>query len=366
VLLGARQVGKTTLARTTFPALPYCDLEEPRTRQLFSDDPVFQLEQRATPGLIVDEAQAVPAVFAALRGVIDRRRSQKGRFLLLGSAQPRLVREASESLAGRVGILEVDPLTFVEVSAGTPRRSWQQMWLAGGFPDALKSAYREWWESYLRTYVERDLRQYGVAADPLLLRRLLTMLAHAQSGLLNASQLGNSLGVSYHTVQRYIDILESSFLLRRLQPFVRNVGKRLTKSPKVYLRDTGLLHHLLNVASIRELDSHPIRGSSWETFVVEDFMRREKARYPHSQFYFWRTASGSEIDLVIERGAVRFGLEVKAGRGNQPELGRTLEKSAADVGAERVYVIDQGDGVDPLRPNVERRGWLASRDWLPH
>jgi len=259
LILGARQVGKTTLARQTFPRLPYVDLEEPRSRERFQDDPAFQLERYATTPVILDEAQAVPELFAALRGAIDRQAQKPGRFLLLGSAQPSLIRGVSESLAGRVGVLDLDPLTTAEARSGTPRRAWPALWLRGGFPAALRGDFRDWWEGYLRTYVERDLPQLGVGADPLLLRRLLTMLAHAQGGLLNASALGQSLGVSYHTVQRYLDVLEQTFLVRRLAPYHRNVRKRLVKAPKVYLRDTGLLHHLLNLPSADDVASH-LRG----------------------------------------------------------------------------------------------------------
>ena len=365
LILGARQVGKTTLARETFPDIPYCDLEEPSLRQLFADDPTFQIERRAQPALILDEAQSVPEVFASLRGIIDKHRSRKGRFLLLGSAQPTLVRRVSETLAGRVGIMELDPLTVAEVRTGRERKTWEDVWLCGGFPDALSGSFREWWEAYLRTYVERDLPHLGISADPLLLRRILTMLAHSQGGLLNASQLGNSLGIAYHTVQRYLDILEQSFLVRRLPPYFRNVGKRLTKSPKVYLRDTGVLHHLLNIGSPEELDNHPIRGASWETCVIEDLLRREKLLYPHSQFYFWRTAAGAEIDLIIERGAKRFAIEVKAGHANQVRLARSLEQAAADLQAKAVWILDQGKGIESLRPTVSRRGWPDSIDWLP-
>ena len=207
LILGPRQVGKTTLTRAAFPQAPYLDLEQPGVRQLFTADPLFQIESRL-PGksgaLVLDEVQCVPEIFAALRGLIDRDRRRNGRFILLGSAQPTLIRQVSESLAGRVGILELDPLTVAEVAPGTPKRAWTDLWLRGGFPDALRGNFREWWEAYLRTYLERDLPQLGVRADPLFLRRLLTMLAHAQGGMLNASSLGASLGVSHHTTGTYI------------------------------------------------------------------------------------------------------------------------------------------------------------------
>ena len=195
----------------------------------------------------------MPAIFSALRGLIDRHRKQNGRFLLLGSAHPSLIRKVSESLAGRVGILQLDPFTVAEVAGKTPQRALQNLWLRGGFPDAYLGDFREWWEAYLRTYVERDVPQLGLSADPILLRRLLMMLAHSQGGLLNLSQLGQSLGISYHTVERYVNLLEQTFLVRRLLPYYRNVRKRLVRGPKVYLRDTGLLHHLLNLSTLAEL-----------------------------------------------------------------------------------------------------------------
>jgi predicted AAA+ superfamily ATPase len=366
LVLGARQVGKTTLVRSVFRDVPYIDLEEPRTRALFQDDPAFQIDSRARPSLILDEAQFVPEVFAALRGIIDARRKTSGRFILLGSAQPSLVRGVSESLAGRVGILELDPLTATEVARGRQRRPWMDLWLRGGFPDALQGGdFREWWEAYLRTYVERDLPALGVGTDPLLLRRLLTMLAHQQGGMLNSSQLGASLGVSHHTIRRYLDVLERTYLVRRLPPYFRNVGKRLVKAPKVYLRDSGLLHHLLNISTHDDLDSHPIRGASWETFVLEDLLRRERVAHPHTQFFFWRTAAGAEIDLVLERGGVRFAIEIKVGRAGRTQIIRSLEAAASDVEVAGAYLIDQGTGVEPLRPGMERRGFDAALGWLP-
>ncbi len=366
LILGGRQVGKTTLARTAFRGFPYVDLEEPRTRALFLDDPGFQIESRANPSLVLDEAQFVPEVFAALRGIIDARRRATGRFILLGSAQPSLVRGVSESLAGRVGILDLDPLTAVEVAGGREHRPWSEVWLRGGYPDPLRTGdFRGWWEAYLRTYVERDLPALGIGADPMLLRRLLTMLAHQQGGILNSTRLGSSLGVSNHTVNRYLDILEQTYLLRRLPPYFRNVGKRLVKAPKAYLRDSGLLHHLLNITTADELDSHPIRGASWETFVLEDLTRRERLAHPYAQFFYWRTAAGAEIDLVIERGTDRFAIEIKSARADKPKAIHALEAAAVDVAAKRSTLIDQGKGRESLRPSVERLGFEQALKWLP-
>ena len=369
LILGARQVGKTTLARGAFAQLPYCDLEDPSLQPLFIEDARFQLEARAKPALILDEAQQVAAVFAALRGIIDQNRQQMGRFILLGSAQPLLVKQVSESLAGRVGILELSALTAKEVHCQTTD-DYQQLWLTGGFPDAFQAtkrggSFRDWWEGYLRTYVERDLPSMGVVAQPLLLRRLLTMLAHQQGGMLNYEQLAGSLGVSAKTVQRYVDILEQSFLLRRLSPYFRNVGKRLVKAPKVYLRDTGLLHHLLNIDSLEALNNHPIRGASWETFVIEDILRREAIQHPYSQAYFWRTSNGAEVDLLLDRGDARHLIEIKTARALSTHLARSLNSIIDDTQAKSATIIDQGEGEDPLSVKVSRKGFMLAMDWLP-
>ncbi len=356
-ILGARQVGKTTLARAAFPGFTYLDLEDPRTAERFRDDARFALDQAGAAGLILDEAQALPELFPALRGAVDANRAANGRFVLLCSAQPALVRGIAESLAGRVAVLELDPLTACEGNTGDQPQDWRMLWLKGGFPDALRGDFRSWWDAYLRMLLERDLPQYGVSADPLFMRRLLTMLAHQHGGLFNASSLRSSLGVSYHTIQRQVDVLESVFLVRRLAPWFRNVGKRLTKSPKVYLRDSGLLHHLLNISTPDDLANHPSRGASWEGFVIEDVLRRERVARPATLPWFWRTAAGAEVDLVLERGAEKVALEVKAGRGGDTRALRALCDSLADIGANRAWVVDQADGIAGLGPQIARAGF---------
>ena len=364
LILGARQVGKTTLARATFAGHAYLDLETPRLREMFAADPAFQISSRAGEGLILDEVQVVPEVFAALRGIIDDNRERHGRFVLLGSAQPNLVRGVSESLAGRVGILELEPLTAAEAAGGPYPLPWQRIWLAGGFPDAVTGDFREWQEAYLRAYIERDLPQLGVDAEPLFTRRLLTMLAHQQGGLLNVASLAGALGVGSARVARTIDVFEQTFILRRLSPYFRNIGKRLTKSSKIYLRDTGLLHHLLNISTLDELDAHPARGASWETFVIEDMQRRERLKHPFSQAYFWRTAAGAEIDLVLQRGDVMVAVEVKAGVGT-PRQARHLADALPDIGATAGWIVDQGEGEEALNAGVRRRGFAVDPGWLP-
>jgi len=372
LILGARQVGKTTLARMAFSEHRYIDLEDPGTRALFAEDPRFALDARQdAPGLVLDEAQRLPALFDALRGAIDDQRQSMGRFVLLGSAQPALVRQVAESLAGRVGILELPPLTAAEANSGDqPVADYRQLWLCGGFPDALGAGprgghFRDWWEAYLRTYVERDLPAMGMQADPVLMRKLLTMLAHAQGGLANLSQFAAALGVSQPTITRCVDILERSFLLRRLPPYFRNVGKRLVKAPKLYLRDTGLVHHLLNIDSLDTLGSHPIRGASWETFVLEDVLRREALTHPHSLPHFWRTAGGAEADLLLERGNALHVVEIKTARATSPYLARGLRAIMQDTGAASATIIDQGTGTDPLAPGVVRQGFETAMKGLP-
>ena len=364
-ILGARQVGKTTLARAAFPGFARADLEDPAVAQRIREDPRTAIEAAAgSRGLILDEAQAIPQVFAALRGMIDADRHRNGRFVLLGSAQPSLVRGVSESLAGRIAVVDLDPLSVCEAATGKRPCAWRELWLKGGFPDALRGEFRDWWEAYLRMLLERDLPQYGVAADPVFLRRLLTMLAHQHGGLFNASALAGSLGVSYHTVQRYVDVLEAVFLVRRLSPWFRNVGKRLIKAPKVYLRDTGLLHHLLNIGSHDELANHPSRGASWEGFVIEDVLRRERVAHPGSQPWFWRTAAGAEIDLLLERGNLRTAVEVKTGRPSGHAV-RALAETMTDAGVELAWIVDQAPGIEALAPRIARAGFEEVRSGTP-
>lgn len=365
VILGPRQAGKTTLASLAFPQLPRLDCEDAPTADLLRREARHAIAARERGGLVLDEVQAVPQVFSALRGLIDAERSRNGRFVLLGSANPGLVRGVSESLAGRAAILDLSPLAACEAGAGTPACGWRELWLKGGFPDALRGDHTAWWQAYLRTVLERDLPQYGVRADPVFMRRLLTMLAHAQGGLANASQLGAALGVSFQTVQRHLDVLESIFLLRRLPPYFRNVGKRLVKAPKLYLRDTGLLHYLLGIHTHDQLESHPVRGASWETFVLEDILRREAFAYPGSNAFFWRTAAGAEADLVLERSGATVVVEIKTAHAGSGRQLRVLREALADIGARRAWIVDQGRGIERLDEAIARAGFAEVADGVP-
>lgn len=360
VVVGARQVGKTTLARSAFSEAAYRDLESPLVRQRFAGDPAFELGQLGAM-TILDEAQAVPELFPALRGAIDARRADgRCHFCILGSAQPALIQSVSESLAGRIGLLELDPLSAAETGLPAERH-----WLAGGFPEALRGNFRNWWEPYLSTILQRDLAAYGFRPDAIFLRRLLAMLAAQQGGLLNMSALGNSLGVSYHTVQHGLDLLEGVFLIRRLPPYFRNIRKRLVKAPRIYIRDTGLLHHLLHVSNAGELDNQPWRGASWEGFVIEDIIRRELLEHPFTQCYFWRTATGQEVDLVLDRGDRRIAIEVKANSAGNPHDARKLEAILDDIGASEGWLVGMGGESVGMSPRVRSVSLDKVPDWLP-
>ncbi|HET6630535.1 MAG TPA: ATP-binding protein [Woeseiaceae bacterium] len=314
ILLGPRQCGKTTLVRHFLDAR-YFDLEKPSDLQVFAGDAEYVLRQLKGP-FILDEVHTLPALFPVLRALIDESRRACGRFFLLGSVNPELVRSISESLAGRVGIIELTPFLFSEV-AGKRGVRLDTLWLRGGFPDAFlargSDRWRDWQESYARTFIERDIARHQLALSAADLRRFMTMLAHTHAGLLNYSSLGRSLGYSYHTIQNLIDLLEGYFLVRRLQPWHANLAKRLVKSPKLYIRDSGMLHYLLGISTPEDLLSSPARGNSFEGFMIQQIIALEHLHRPGSGFYFFRTQVGAEIDLLIDRGQNRIGFEFKAG-----------------------------------------------------
>jgi hypothetical protein len=290
----------------------YFDLERPSDQQVFVDDIEFALRRFETP-LIIDEAQTLPELFPVLRSMIDLDRQQTGRYTLLGSVNPALIKHISESLAGRVGIVELTPFLFSEIT--DLKIGLADFWLKGGFPDALKekggSRWQRWQENYLRTFIERDIPRFGVKLSPIQIRRLMGMLAHQHGGIFNASDLGRSLGVSYHTIRHYLDLMEGHFLVRRLPPFFANIKKRIVKSAKIYIRDAGVLHYLLGISSERSLLESPKRGSSWEGFMIEQIISQEMLENAGSLFYFYRTHAGAEIDLIIDRGVERIGYEFK-------------------------------------------------------
>ena len=343
IVLGPRQCGKTTLARH-FVAGRYFDLEKPSDVQVFSGDIEYALRQFSGP-LILDEAQALPALFPVLRSLIDESRRKCGRYFLLGSVSPELVRSISESLAGRVGILELTPFLYPEV-AGRRAVRLETLWQRGGYPDAFlargEESWQQWQENYLRTFVERDVARHRLTMSAIEVRRFMSMLAHSHGGLLNSSSLGRSMGYSHHTIQNLLDLLEGYFLVRRLAPYHANVGKRLVKSPKIYIRDSGLLHHLLGIHNMELLLASPARGNSFEGFLIEQIIALERLHAPGSAFYFYRTYAGEEVDLLIDRGQTRIGFEFKAGVATTAEDWKTLQACISDGVMDRAVLVYNG------------------------
>lgn len=367
VLLGPRQAGKTTLALAEAgrrgDAL-YLDLELPSAQRQLDDPEAFLL---AHPNrlVILDEVQRFPELFAILRGVIDLRRragEAAGQFLLLGSATGVLLQQASESLAGRVAQLELTPFQAREVVAPESDdaiRSLNALWVRGGFPLAWlagdDAASLRWREAFIATYLERDIPALGPRIPATTLRRLWTMLAHTQGGLLNQSQLAASLAVSGQTVARYIDLLCDLMLVRRLPAWHGNVGKRLVRAPKVYVRDSGLVHALLGLADLDAVLAHPVAGASWEGFVVEQLL----AAVPDAEASFYRTSHGAEADLVLTlRSGEIWVVEIK--RSSAPAVSKGFHLAAADVGAKRKLLVAPVASAYPLREGIEAMNPLAA------
>ena len=289
-------------------------------------------------GLVVlDEVQRAAEIFASLRVLADRR-PRRARFLVLGSASPALLRQASESLAGRVAFYELPGFDVEEVGA----KSADKLWLRGGFPDAYLARSEpqsvEWREQFVRTFLERDLPELGIRIPAVTMRRFWTMLAHYHGQTLNLSELGRSLGVSDNTVRGYVEILESTFMVRTLRPWHENLSKRQVKAPKLYFRDTGILHHLLGIRTRAELMTHPRLGASWEGFVIQAILDRERSA--RDKFYFWATHAGAEIDLVRIDGRERVGYEIK--RTSTPSMTPSIRAALADLSLDRVVVIYPG------------------------
>lgn len=358
-LIGPRQVGKTTLASAiaqTEGAL-YLDLESTADRAKLSDARLF-LEEYADGLVVLDEIHRAPGLFPELRGLIDRGRRQGnriGRYLILGSASFDLLRQSGETLAGRIEHVSLGPLNVLEVAPEIA--SAAQLWARGGFPDSLLAAsdadsfaYRN---SLVRTYLERDVAQFTGARLPAeTLNRLWTMLAHGQGTVLNASKLASSLALSSPTVTRYVDLLADLLLLRRLPPFFANVRKRLVKSPKTYIRDSGLVHALLGIDSHATLAGHPVAGASWEGFVIENLLAAAPAATNAS---FYRTQAGAEMDLVLELpGGERWAVEVKLGLA--PSIGRGFHSACEDIAPTQAFVVHAGEGRFPLAGGVSAVG----------
>jgi len=348
-LLGPRQVGKTTLALSLTEALGesalYLDLELPSDRAKLSD-PELYLNQHEDRLVILDEIHRVPGIFDTLRSLIDRRRRKGNRsrhFLLLGSASMDLLHQSAETLAGRIAYEELTPLTVAEVAHSGPNAA-NLLWVRGGFPDSFLATSDEksfrWRAAFIQTYLERDVPVLGPRIPAETLRRYWQMLAHNQSQMLNAAQLASGLGVSGHTVARYLDIMVDLLLVRRLQPWATNAKKRLVRTPKVYVRDSGLLHSLLDIRDMEALMGHPVVGASWEGMLIENVL---DALPSTARSTFYRSAAGAEIDLVIEFNAKeRWAIEIKRSMSN-PAPNKGFYIGCEDIRATRQIVLYPGD-----------------------
>ena len=358
VLLGPRQTGKTTMAfeqKDAHANALYLDLELPSAQRQLEDPEAFFM---AHPGqlVILDEVQRMPEVFSILRGVIDQRRRQgesSGQFLLLGSATGVLLQQSSESLAGRVAQLELTPFQAREVLKPKFQSSeLNGLWVRGGFPLAWlakdDAASMTWREVFITTYLEKDIPALGPRIPATTLRRLWTMLAHNQGELLDQSKLASALAISGQTVGRYIDLLCDLMLVRRLPAWSGNAGKRLIRSPKVYVRDSGLVHALLGLSTLDAILSHPVAGSSWEGFVIEQLI----AAAPTASVSFYRTSNGAEVDLVLEfRSGDTWTAEIK--RSTAPTVSKGFFVAAADLGAARKLLVAPVEHPYPIKDGVE-------------
>ena len=371
VLTGPRQIGKTTLALDIADGRDalYLDLESAADRTKLSDPSLF-LEPLESRLVILDEIHRVPGLFAELRGLVDRGRRRgvrHGRFLLLGSASLDLLRQSGESLAGRIEQIDMGPLTVEEIDSpqGEGRGRGERLWLRGGFPDSFLAADDDdslvWRQNFIRTYLERDVPQFGPRIPAATLERLWTMLAHSQGQLLNASRLATSLSISVPTVGAYIDLLVDLLLVRRLPPHLANTTKRLVKSPKTYVRDSGLVHALLGIDSLESLAGHPVVGSSWEGHVIENLLAVAPTRTRAS---FYRTAAGAELDLVLELPGrpAPWAIEIK--RALAVTLSKGFHNARADIAPERTFVVHAGEDRYPGPDGVEVIGLRGLVDEL--
>lgn len=358
MLLGPRQSGKTTIARMWARGrkAEFFDLESPNdVRRL--EQPMTVLEP-LTGWIVIDEAQLMPELFPVLRVLADRR-PNRARFLLLESASPDFVRKVPESLAGRVAAIPMSGFDLTEVGSGNARR----LWLRGGLPPSYLArsggdSFR-WRIDFIQTFLDRDLRRFGIEVASLMLHRFWSMLAHYHGQIWNGSEIGRSLGLAHTTVRRYLDILTGALVVRQLPPWFENVAKRQVKSPKAYVRDSGLLHALLGLPTHSDVESHPKLGASWEGLALEEVLRHTGDRGA----YFWATQAGAELDLLVHHGGKRYGFEFKYA--DAPSVTRSMHVAHKDLSLERLFVVYPGMTAYPLAdwaevvPLAELRGRLA-------
>lgn len=351
VILGPRQCGKSTLAKAIISEIGgavYLDLERPSdVSKLRDPEAFFSLNNDKL--ICLDEIQRVPELFAVLRSVMDESR-KNGQFIILGSASPDLIKQSSETLAGRISYFELTPFLLKEVSEDHDLKTLRKLWLRGGFPRSYlapdeKESF-EWRLDFIRTFLERDIPQLGFRTPAKTIERFWRICAHLHGQLLNSSKLGESMGVSHHTVRSYIDMLEQSFVLRVLRPYESNLKKRLIKSPKIYIRDSGILHALLSIENHNDLLGHPVYGPSWEGLVIENIL----SFLPNWKPSFYRTSSGSEIDLVLEKGNKRVAIECKGS--TSPNLNQGFWNAVSDLKFQEVWVIAPVKEAYPIEKGV--------------
>lgn len=355
-ILGPRQVGKTTLARRIVAdrETVYLDLERPSDREKLATAELY-LAGQVGKLVVLDEVHRVPELFQVLRGVIDDRRAAghpSGQFLLLGSASIELLQQTGESLAGRIAYVELSPLNVLEAAPAEQER----LWVRGGFPDSFLApddrASLAWRENFARTYLERDIPQLGPRVPAETLRRFWTMLSHLQGSMLNSAELARALAVDGKTIARYLDLLVDLLLVRRLEPYHANVGKRLVKSPKVYVRDSGVVHALLGLGTRESIFGHPVAGGSWEGFVIENLIA---AAPQQARASFYRTAAGAEIDLLLEMpGGDLWAIEIK--HSMTPKLEKGFHHARQDLQPARAFIVYASDERYPKGDGVEAIG----------
>ena len=349
-LLGPRQVGKTTLAKEyaqRYAKVHFFDLENP-TDLARLENPMLALANLQSDLIVIDEIQRRPELFPILRVLVDER---PRKFLILGSASRDLLQQSSETLAGRIGYIELPPFSIAEV------KEEKRLWLRGGFPRSYLASLNEqsyaWRQSYITTFLERDIPTLGFNLSPLLMRRLWMMLAHYHGYMLNATELGKSLSISHHTVKKYLDVLAGTFMIRLLTPWFENISKRQVRSPKVYLRDSGLLHALVGIQNEEQLQVYPRLGSSWEGFALEEIIKAYHV--PAEACYFWATQAGAELDLMIIKDGKRIGFEFK--HTDFPKVTPSMHIALETLNLEHLYVIFPyaGDSF-PLSDHITARG----------
>lgn len=350
-IVGPRQVGKTTLAKFLMQIIGkdsvYLDLENPMDLAKLND-PILFFNRNQDKCIVLDEIQRAPELFPILRSMVDAKRVP-ARYIILGSASPDLIRDSSETLAGRIAYEELAPFNITEL---VNEKDIYSHWFTGGFPDAFlapdNSLSKKWLSNFVQTYIQRDLPMLGLNINPKLIRKLWTMIAHLHAGILNMNNLSKSLEISSTTIKKYLNFLENAFLIRQLYPYAINVKKRLVKAPKIYIRDSGILHNLLNIPEFDSLESNPILGASWEGYVIEQISQKLDI---DTSSYFYRTHEGAECDLVLVKGGkALMAIEIKYT--SSPKINRGLNQSFKDINAGQNFIITPNTDDYYIKENI--------------